>query len=142
MRQDLLQIIQLCFIGQDTLSKTRILLAEDDEISQEIVKQVLSVIDDVEVTVVIDGREALLACMARKFDLLIVDRNMPLISGDRLIRQIRASKNLNSDTPIMLCSANTAEELREMGVSCPADLHVSKPINLGQFLASAKALIA
>ena len=31
---------------------TRILLAEDDEISQEIVKQVLSVLDDLEVTVV------------------------------------------------------------------------------------------
>ncbi len=123
-------------------SKMSILLAEDDEISQEIVMQVFSVYDDLEVTVVKDGREALLACFARKFDLLIVDRNMPLISGDRLIRQIRATRNFNFDTPIILCSANTVEELKEMGIFCPADLHISKPINVGHFLASAKALMA
>ena len=61
----------------------RILLAEDDEISQAIVQQILATLDHVYLTIVSDGRQALLACMASKYDLLIIDRKMPLISGDR-----------------------------------------------------------
>jgi DNA-binding response OmpR family regulator len=120
----------------------RILLAEDDEISQAIIQHILAGLDHVDLTIVSDGREALLACMASKFDLLIIDRKMPLISGDRLIRQLRTSGNLNSETPIILFSASTASELKDMGVTCPADLLLSKPLNVGEFLASVKAFIA
>ena len=120
----------------------RILLAEDDEISQEIVQQILATLDHVYLTIVSDGRQALLACMASKYDLLIIDRKMPLISGDRLIRQLRTSGNLNSETPIILFSASTASELKELGVFCPADIILSKPVNSREFLHSVKTLIA
>lgn len=120
----------------------RILLAEDDEISQAIVQHILATLEHVELIIVPDGREALLACMATKFDLLIIDRKMPLISGDRLIRQLRTSGNLNSETPSILFSASTASELKDMGVSCPADLLLSKPINAAEFLASVQSLLS
>lgn len=119
----------------------RILLAEDDEISQAIVQHILSKLEYVELTIAADGREALCACMATKFDLLIIDRKMPLISGDTLIRQIRSSHNLNSETPSILFSASTASELKDMGITCPADLLLSKPINAAEFLASVQSLL-
>ncbi len=122
-------------------ARHRILLAEDDEISQAIVQHILAGLGNVDLVIVSDGREALLACMAGKFDLLIIDRKMPLISGDKLIRQLRTSGNLNSKTPVILFSASTASELKDMGVSCPADLLLSKPINVEEFLFSVKALI-
>lgn len=128
--------------GAPRAVQVRILLAEDDEISQAIVEQILAALDDVDLTIVSDGREALLACVASKFDLLIIDRKMPLINGDRLIRQLRASRNLNSETPIILFSASTAAELKDMGASCPADLILSKPIRAGEFLAAVQTLIA
>lgn len=120
----------------------RILLAEDDEISQAIVQHILATLEHVELIIVPDGREALLACMVTKFDLLIIDRKMPLISGDRLIRQLRTSGNLNSETPSILFSASTASELKDMGLSCLADLLLSKPINAVEFLASVQSLLS
>ena len=121
--------------------QTRIFLAEDDEISQAIVQQILLGIDSVDLVIVSDGRAALEMCLGRQFDLLIFDRKMPLITGDKIIRHLRASRSLNSETPIILFSASTNAELREMGALCPADLVLSKPIKTDEFLASVRSLI-
>ncbi|NEY92144.1 response regulator [Tabrizicola oligotrophica] len=121
--------------------QARILVAEDDEISQAIVQQMLGTLGPLELTIVSNGREALIECMARKFDLLIVDRKMPLITGDRLIRQLRTSGNPNAETPIILFSASTAAELKEMGISNMADMVLSKPIRGGEFLGAVRTLV-
>lgn len=87
----------------------QVLLAEDDEISQEIVRAFLSDEADIELTIVGDGKQALEAAMTTRFDLLILDQNLPSISGDRIVRHLRAGNSKNSDTPILRFSANYSE---------------------------------
>ncbi|MGC9369048.1 MAG: response regulator [Paracoccaceae bacterium] len=123
------------------LSQKRVLLAEDDEINQEIVRALVADIDGLQLTVAADGREAMEAAMTRKFDLLIVDRKMPFISGDKLIRHLRASSNPNSATYSILFSASTEAELKELIGGSPADAVMGKPIRPKEFLAQVRAAL-
>lgn len=95
---------------QDDISpkKHLILLAEDDEVSQEIVRALLQGEDDIELTVAGDGKTALEEALRTRFDLLIFDQNLPFITGDRVIRHLRAASTKNSDTPILRFSASIA----------------------------------
>ncbi|MDP3862400.1 MAG: response regulator [Phaeovulum sp.] len=127
--------------GEPAARRANCLLAEDDEVSQEIVAHFVASLGFVDLEIASDGREALGLCMARKFDLLIFDRKMPFIHGDKLIRHLRASSNVNSATPTMLFSASSGAEIVELGASCPADMILSKPINRNEFLAAIRDLL-
>ncbi|NUB43320.1 response regulator [Fertoebacter nigrum] len=84
----------------------RILLAEQDITFQARVQRLLANVPGVVLTVVQDGHAALVAAMTRRFDLMILDQNVPQISGDRVLRHLRASTCPNTDTPVIrLCAA-------------------------------------
>jgi len=106
-----------------------------------IVQSFIQTLGFIDLTIAPDGRNALELCMARKFDLLIVDRKMPHINGDKLIRHLRASRNLNSATPAILFSASTGPELKELGAHTHADMIISKPINSAEFLGAVRTLL-
>ena len=120
---------------------SKVLLADDDEINRLIILRILTEDRGYDVSVAVDGREALMACLTNKFDLLIIDYKMPGIPGDRLIRNLRASQNPNKDTQIILFSAATREELTEVLATCKIDLLVSKPISAAGFLGDIEALL-
>ncbi|WP_151718992.1 response regulator [Gemmobacter serpentinus] len=83
----------------------KVLLAEDDEISQQIYASLLQEAVGVDLTVVGDGRAALEEVLTNPFDLLILDQNLPVVTGDRIVRHLRASRTRNSETPILRLSA-------------------------------------
>lgn len=112
----------------------KVLLAEDDEINQEIVREILRDRPEIALTVVADGREAMQLCMTERFDLLIVDRRMPGISGEKLIRHIRASANSNAAVPIILFSATPAADLASLPVVRLVSEVLSKPVSRNEFL--------
>ena len=66
---------------------------------------------------------------------------MPLIEGDRLIRQICTSSNPNTGTPIILFSASTAAELKELGYANMANMVLSKPIRGAELLGAVRSLV-
>lgn len=127
--------------GDRTARRFSCLLAEDDEVSQEIVARFVASLGYVDLEIASDGRDALCRCMAQKFDLLIFDREMPFIHGDKLVRHLRASNNVNSATPTMLFSASSGAEIVELGAHCAADVILSKPLNRSEFLAAIHSLL-
>jgi CheY-like chemotaxis protein len=88
--------------------RRKVLLAEDDEISQQIYASLLGDVDGVDLTVVGDGRAALEEVLTHPFDLLILDQNLPVVTGDRIVRHLRSSRTRNSETPILRLSAAIA----------------------------------
>lgn len=86
--------------------KFQILLAEDDEVNQDIVRAFLAEERQLELTVTSDGKEALEAAMTKRFDLMIFDQNMPFITGDRVIRHLRAGRSVNATTPAIRFTAD------------------------------------
>lgn len=86
-------------------AKIRILLADDDAVNQSIIQAFLGG-ENVELTIASDGREALEVALSQRFDLMIVDQNMPLITGDRVIRHLRAGRSFNAETPVIRFTAD------------------------------------
>ncbi|MEH6774804.1 MAG: response regulator [Cereibacter changlensis] len=104
--------------------RLRILFAEDDEINRQIVEGMLLSRPDLELTFVGDGRAALERAVSERFDLLILDQQMPHLSGERVIRSLRASRTQNSDTPMLLVTASV-DVLTGIGF---ADAALEKPL--------------
>lgn len=119
----------------------KVLLAEDDEINQEIVREILRDRPEIALRVVADGREAMQLCMTERFDLLIIDRRMPGISGEKLIRHIRASANSNAGIPIILFSATPPADLASLPVVRHANAILCKPVGRDEFLETVERLL-
>jgi CheY-like chemotaxis protein len=118
----------------------QVLLAEDDEISQEIVCALLQDQEDIELTVVVDGKSALEAALKQRFDLLIVDQNLPFITGDRVIRHLRAGSTKNSETPVMRLSAEIGAPSVRHSNGFPETL-MPKPLASEIFISTIRAIL-
>ncbi|MGV8985919.1 MAG: response regulator [Cypionkella sp.] len=94
-------------------AKIQILLADDDAVNQGIVQAFLSG-GNMELTIASDGREALEVALMRRFDLMIVDQNMPFITGDRVIRHLRAGRSYNAGTPVIRFTAEVGSSLLDL----------------------------
>lgn len=120
----------------------RILLAEDDEVNQDIVRAFLADTHDLELTVASDGRLALEEALVNKYDLLIFDQQMPHITGDRVLLHLRAGRSLNAATPVIrftaAADARPAEIRRLGGV---AEVTLPKPLRRETFVSTVKAML-
>ncbi|WP_299886008.1 response regulator [uncultured Lacinutrix sp.] len=72
-------------------------------------------------------------------DLVIVDVNMPIISGLDIVKYIRTTKN--SQTPIMVLSGNTKDETITQGFELGINDYLKKPLSLNEICARVKRLI-
>ena len=95
---------------------------------------------DAEVTVCSDGVEALERFEAEEFDLVVVDIEMPRLSGLDVIRAIRARGDARAQVPIVALTAYAMREHRERIAAAGANGLISKPITsveaLGRGLAA------
>lgn len=102
----------------------RILLAEDNAINQEVALAQLQAMG-LEVTLVENGEEALAAATAEKFDLILMDIQMPVLDGYAATRALRAQ---NNTTPIIALTAAAMAEDRQKAREAGMDGHLAKPI--------------
>lgn len=72
-------------------------------------------------------------------DLVIVDINMPIVSGLDIVKYIRSSKNAN--TPIMVLSGNTQDDIITTGFDLGINDYMKKPLSLNEICARVKRLI-
>ena len=73
----------------------------------------------------------------QRFDLIIMDVNMPVMDGLTATRAIRAGAGPNHDTPIVVLSASARSEDHAAGLDAGADAYLNKPID---FAALAKVM--
>ncbi|UYO93708.1 response regulator transcription factor [Pollutimonas sp. M17] len=83
----------------------------------------------------------LLAALSRQhaFDLLLIDWELPDISGLDIVRWVRG--NLGQTMPVMLITNRTLEEELIEGLQAGADDYMCKPIRAGELVARAEALL-
>ena len=129
-RQELTQVPE-GEIGQRLLG-LRILVAEDEPINQAILEENLRE-EGAEVVLVGNGRDALaqVAEHPQTFDLVLMDLQMPEMSGLEATREILA---IAPDLPIIAQTAHAFEEERERCLEAGMVDHISKPIDTGLLL--------
>lgn len=113
--------------GLPDLRGLRVLLAEDNPTNQMVASQMMRALN-AEVTVCADGIEALERFDERPVDLVVVDIEMPRLSGLDVIRAIRARGDARAQVPIVALTAYAMREHRERIAAAGANGLISKPI--------------
>jgi CheY-like chemotaxis protein/two-component sensor histidine kinase len=114
----------------------RVLLAEDHPINRKVVELMLASQGGVELTSVENGEEAVEAVAAGRFDLVLMDMQMPVMDGLTAIRLIRARRRAAGAPylPIFTLSANAMGEHVDASLNAGADRHLTKPITASVLL--------
>jgi DNA-binding response OmpR family regulator len=85
-----------------------------------------------------DGEEALLLCAVRTYDLIVLDLMLPKVSGREVLVQLRAT---GVATPVLVLTAVSGQHSTIELLNLGADDYLTKPFDLGELLARARALI-
>jgi signal transduction histidine kinase/CheY-like chemotaxis protein len=114
----------------------RILAAEDNPTNQLVLRALLQPLD-LELQVVSDGRQALEAFQQGSFDLVLMDVQMPEMSGVEATRAIRRHEVAvgRERTPIIALSANVMTHQIEDYRAAGMDDHLAKPIDIAKLYA-------
>lgn len=115
----------------------KILIIEDDISIAEIERDFLQ-INGFDVVIAADGAEGLKRASADGFDLIILDLMLPKIDGYEICKRIRAQTNI----PILIVSAKTAEYDKIRGLGLGADDFIVKPFSPTELVARVKANLA
>jgi CheY-like chemotaxis protein len=108
----------------------RLLLVEDNEINQQIAREILEKAG-CEVTLAVNGRDAVDAVKTRPgyFDGVLMDIQMPVLDGYNATRAIRKDDRF-TDLPIIAMTANAFASDREAAIESGMNDHVAKPIEV------------
>jgi signal transduction histidine kinase/CheY-like chemotaxis protein/HPt (histidine-containing phosphotransfer) domain-containing protein len=115
---------------QLALGGMRVLLVEDNEINQQIAVELLESAG-VRVAVARDGQECLDALLredAPRFDVVLMDLQMPVLDGYEATRRLRADPRC-STLPIVAMTAHAMAEERDRCLAVGMNAHLTKPID-------------
>ncbi|MFT5286583.1 MAG: DNA-binding response OmpR family regulator [Planctomycetota bacterium] len=115
----------------------RILIIEDNAVVADAVREGLKEVGHV-VTVELDGQSGFDRVTAEEFDLLILDRMLPSISGDEICHRMRG---VESRVPILMLTARAAVGDCVEGLDLGADDYLTKPFAFSELLARVRALL-
>jgi DNA-binding response OmpR family regulator len=118
----------------------RVLVVEDEQDIAGLIKHALERSGDGRVQIVSSGDTALRAVTEQLPDLVILDLNLPVLSGVEVCRILRA-RPATAHIPIIILTARTSEADRVAGLDLGADDYVTKPFSLRELSARVRAVL-
>jgi DNA-binding response OmpR family regulator len=118
----------------------RVLVVEDEQDIAGLIKHTLERSGDGQVEIVSSGDTALRAVTERPPDLVILDLNLPVLSGTEVCRILRG-RPATANVPIIMLTARTGESDRVTGLDLGADDYVTKPFSLRELSARVRAVL-
>lgn len=112
----------------------RILVAEDNQVNQLVVKAMLAGVGH-RLDMVENGRDAVAAVRDNDYDLVLMDAQMPGMDGIGATRAIRALPDGKASIPIVVVTANAMAGDREKYLAAGMDDYISKPLDSGELIA-------
>jgi two-component system, chemotaxis family, chemotaxis protein CheY len=122
------------------MERHRILIVEDSPTMRQLLAFALKRLRGAEVVEAQDGMDGLRKVTSDDFDLALIDINMPVMDGLKLIHLIRQEPDL-VEMPIVVITTEGAQEDRERALALGANEYLTKPIQANRVLAVAKALL-
>src|SRR5713226_192498 len=122
------------------MARHRVLIVEDEQDIAGLIKHTLERSGDAEAQVVGTGDAALKAVTERAPDLIILDLNLPVVSGLEVCRILRSRTDV-PHVPIIMLTARTSEDDRVTGFEQGADDYVTKPFSIRELSARVRAAL-
>jgi len=114
----------------------KILLLEDDQLLAETLIDLLE--DQYEITHTSNGQSALDTIFDNKFDLYLLDINVPIINGITLLKELR---EVNDNTPAIFLTSHKDKKMLSEGFLSGGDDYITKPFDNDELLFRINALI-
>jgi DNA-binding response OmpR family regulator len=120
--------------------RTRVLVVEDEQDIAGLIKHALERESSMEVEIAASGDAALRSVTEAPPDLVILDLNLPILSGIEVCRIIRGRPE-TAKVPIIMLTARTTESDRIAGLDVGADDYITKPFSLRELAARVRAVL-
>jgi two-component system sensor histidine kinase RpfC len=117
-----------------------ILIVEDNPTNRKVLQKILERAGH-QCTLAQDGEEGIDIITTQHFDAMVIDMNMPKVSGLDVVRFCRMMSGTLARTPIIIFSASVTQEARDESFAAGADAYISKPIEVSQFLNTLDRLV-
>jgi len=121
---------------EGTGHEPRVLLIEDDAQLSAMLVRLLGQ-EGYQVETAADGQQGLHRCLSQRFDVVVLDRGLPVVDGLDLLRALRQR---GVSTPVLVLSALGNPADRVVGLDAGAEDYLSKPFDVEELLARLRAL--
>ena len=118
--------------------KKKVLIVDDDKIMRKIEKEIIEVINALEVFEATNGKDAFNLLQEKSFDLLITDVCMPEMSGIELVDKLRAS---GISIPILVLSGTSSQHIRNHLKSQKLIQFIEKPFSIDRLANTIQNLV-
>ena len=122
------------------MARKRILVVEDSPTMRQLLVFALRRLERVDIVEAQDGMDGLRKLSRDRYDLALIDINMPVMDGLKLIGLMRGEEALR-EVPVVVITTEGAAEDRERALRLGANEYLTKPIQANQVLAIARALL-
>ena len=127
-------------LGHHPFQASRVLLAEDNLVNQKLVLRILEKQGHL-VTVTANGRQAIEAWSKERFDIILMDVQMPQMTGYEATAEIRRGERASGQhIPIVAMTAHAMKGDREKCLDCGMDSYISKPVRAQDLLETLEKL--
>jgi two-component system chemotaxis response regulator CheY len=123
------------------MDRQRILIVEDSPTMRQLLVFALRRLSGVDLVEAQDGMDGLRKLSSDRFDLALIDINMPVMDGLKLIGLMRSEDALR-DVPVIVITTEGAEQDRERALRLGANEYLTKPIQANRVLAVVRSLLA
>ena len=122
------------------MDRRQILIVEDSPTMRQLLVFALRRLKNVDIVEAQDGMDGLRKVSNDHFDLALIDINMPVMDGLKLISLMRGEESLK-DIPIVVITTEGAAEDRERALNLGANEYLTKPIQANRVLSVARDLL-
>jgi two-component system chemotaxis response regulator CheY len=122
------------------VDRQRILIVEDSPTMRQLLVVALRSLPGVEIVEARDGMDGLRKLSSDPFDLALIDINMPVMDGLKLIGLMRGEDELR-DVPVVVITIEGAEQDRQRALRLGANEYLTKPIQAQRVLAVVRSLL-
>jgi len=122
------------------MEEKRILIVEDSPTMRQLCAFAFRSLKNVKVVEAMDGMDGLRKISSDHFDLVLIDINMPVMDGLKLIRMIREDETL-VQPPIVVITTEGSSEDRARALALGANEYLTKPIQANRVVSVARELL-
>jgi two-component system sensor histidine kinase RpfC len=108
-------------------ARLRVLVADDNPTNREVIGRILERSGHA-VTLVTDGERSLDAIERERYDVVLLDRNMPVMGGMEVLQALRLMTRPQGRLPVIMLSADVTPEAKREALEAGADAFLPKPI--------------